>query len=392
MPMYFASIPEAIEDFRSGKILVVVDDEDRENEGDLTIAAEKITPEAINFMATKGRGLICLALDAEICTRLDLQPMSPVNTARFGTAFCEAIDAAEGVTTGISAYDRAHTIRVAIDPKTRPQDLARPGHVFPLRARPGGVLVRSGQTEAAVDLARFAGLSPGGVICEIMNEDGTMARVPQLIRFCEQYGFKMISVADLIRYRMQTEKLVERGATGRIRTAFGEFQTVQYQSRVDKETHLALIHGEVSGKSDVLVRVHSHCVYGDVFHSVDCDCQQLIAAALATISKADCGVLVYLHQSGSGVQVTSRDGRRELVTHGRGQSNFLPSDRHQPVQHESGVGAQILSDLGLSTIHLLTNHPRKIVGLEGFGIQITKQLPFPVPALAEVDASLTSVK
>src|SRR5438270_3244612 len=244
--MPFASIPEAVEEFRQGKILVVVDDEDRENEGDLTIAAEKVTPEAINFMATHGRGLICLALDPEICKRLELQPMSAVNTARFGTAFCEAIDAAEGVTTGISAYDRAHTIRVAMDPATRPQDLARPGHVFPLRARPGGVLVRSGQTEAAVDLARLAGFSPGGVICEIMNEDGTMARVPQLLEFCQQYGLKMISVADLIRYRMQTEKIVEREATGHIRTPYGEFRTFRYVSRVDGESHMALVHGEVA--------------------------------------------------------------------------------------------------------------------------------------------------
>ena len=375
--MHFSGIPEAIEAFREGKILVVVDDEDRENEGDLTIAAEKITPEAINFMAARGRGLICLALDAEICDRLDLQPMSAVNTARFGTAFCEAIDAAEGVTTGISAYDRAHTIRVAMDPGTRPQDLARPGHVFPLRARSGGVLVRSGQTEAAVDLARLAGLTPGGVICEVMNEDGTMARVPQLVEFCRQYGIKMISVADLIRYRMQTEKLVEREAEGLIRTEFGEFKTIRFKSRIDNETHLALIHGDVAGKENVPVRVHSHCVYGDVFHSVDCDCQQLIAAALETISRADCGVLLYLHQTGPGVRTQSRDGRRELVTHGRAQSSFLPSERHQPLQYESGVGAQILSSLGLSTIHLLTNHPRKVVGLEGFGIQITKQIPLP---------------
>ncbi len=385
--MHFASIPEAIEDFRQGKILVVVDDEDRENEGDLTIAAEKITPEAINFMATRGRGLICLALDAETCTRLDLQPMSAVNTARFGTAFCEAVDAAEGVTTGISAYDRAHTIRVAIDPETRPQDLARPGHIFPLRARPGGVLVRSGQTEAAVDLARLAGLSPGGVICEIMNEDGTMARVPQLREFCKQYGFKMISVADLIRYRMQTEKLVEREASGHIRTAFGEFQTIRYVSRIDNEIHLALIRGEVAEKSNVLVRVHSHCVYGDILHSVDCDCQQLITGALEAISRAECGVLIYLHQTGPGVQTIWRDGRRELVTHGRAQSSFLPSERHQPIQHESGVGAQILSDLGLSTIHLLTNHPRKVVGLEGFGIQIIKQIPFSTSVATELNAT-----
>jgi 3,4-dihydroxy 2-butanone 4-phosphate synthase/GTP cyclohydrolase II len=390
--MTFASIPEAIEDFRQGKILVVVDDEDRENEGDLTIAAEKITAEAINFMATRGRGLICLALDAEICSRLDLQPMSAVNTARFGTAFCEAIDAAEGVTTGISAYDRAHTIRVAMNPQARPQDLARPGHVFPLRARPGGVLVRSGQTEAAVDLARLAGLSPGGVICEIMNEDGTMARVPQLVEFCRQYGFKMISVADLIRYRVQTEKLVEREAYGHIRTGYGEFQTIRYASRVDNETHLALVHGEIAGKSNVLVRVHSHCLYGDVFASADCDCHRLIAGALETISRAECGVFIYLHQTGPGVQAVWREGRHELVTHGRAQSSFVPSERHQPLQHETGVGAQILSDLGLSTIHLLTNHPRKVVGLEAFGIQITKQIPFSASVASEPSATIEQVQ
>ncbi len=384
--MTFASIPEAIEDFRRGKVLIVVDDEDRENEGDLTIAAEKVTPEVINFMATRGRGLICLALDAEICERLDLQPMSPVNTARFGTAFCEAIDAAEGVTTGISAYDRARTIRVAMDPATRPQDLARPGHVFPLRARPGGVLVRSGQTEAAVDLARLAGLSPGGVICEVMNEDGSMARVPQLVEFCRTYGLKIISVADLIRYRSQTEKFVERDASGHIRTAFGEFETIRYISRLDNETHLALIHGDIAGKSNVLVRVHSHCAYGDIFHSIDCDCHELIATALETISRAECGVLIYLHQTGPGLRAAWHDGRRELIGHGRTQSSFIPSERQQPLQHETGVGAQILSDLGLSTIHLLTNHPRKVVGLEGFGIQITKQIPFAASVSDELDA------
>src|SRR5579875_3693966 len=385
--MHFASIPEAIEDFRQGKILVVVDDEDRENEGDLTIAAEKISPEAINFMATHGRGLICLALDAEICARLQLQPMSQVNTARFGTAFCEAIDAAEGITTGISAYDRAHTIRVAIDPYSRPHDLARPGHVFPLRARPGGVLVRTGQTEAAVDLARLAGFEPGGVICEIMNEDGTMARAPELAAFCRQYGFKMISVADLIRYRLQTEKFVEREASGHIRTAYGDFEIVRYLNRIDKETHLALIHGDIKGKHNVLVRVHSHCVYGDIFHSLDCNCHSLIAGALQTISRADCGVLVYLHPTGPGLGIVSRDGVRELIGHGPAQSGFFGAERHQPVQHEAGIGAQILSDLGLTTIHLLTNHPRKVAGLEAFGIQITGQIPFPAHIPAEVSAA-----
>ena len=388
--MSFASIPEAIEDFRLGKIVVVVDDEDRENEGDLTIAAEKITPEAVNFMATYGRGLICLALSAEICGRLDLQPMSPVNTARFGTAFCEAIDAAEGVTTGISAHDRAHTIRIAMKPETKPQDLARPGHVFPLRARPGGVLVRSGQTEAAVDLAQLAGLSHGGVICEIMNDDGSMARVPQLLDFCARYGFKMISVADLIRYRLQNETVVEREAQGLIRTRHGEFQTVQYVSRVDGEKHIALIHGSIAGKTEVLVRVQSRCLYGDVFGSLDCDCSQLIDASLETIAKADCGVLIYLHQSGSGTRTAWNNGKAEISTHGRGQSNFIPSERNQPLQHESGVGAQILSDLGLSTIRLLTNHPRRVVGLDGFGIHISAQVPFPMRKAAEVDETAQS--
>jgi 3,4-dihydroxy 2-butanone 4-phosphate synthase/GTP cyclohydrolase II len=374
--MSFASIPDAIEDFRQGKILVVVDDEDRENEGDLTIAAEKITPEAINFMATRGRGLICLALDAETCARLDLQPMSPVNTARFGTAFCEAIDAAEGVTTGISAYDRAHTIRVAIEPNSRPQDLARPGHVFPLRARPGGVMVRSGQTEAAVDLAKLAGFAPGGVICEIMNEDGTMARVPQLIEFCRQYGFKMVSVADLIRYRMQTEKLVARDAAGRLRTAFGDFETIRYKSQVDGGLHLALVRGDVRNAREVLVRVQPRCIYGDVFGSTDCDCGELVRATLRAISEAGRGVLLYLYQDGPGIQVAHRDGRNELLTHGRTHTAFTSTDKQASLQHDIGLGAQILSDLGLSTIHVLTNHPRKVVGLEGFGIQITKQIPF----------------
>lgn len=356
-------------------MLVVVDDEDRENEGDLTIAADKITPEAINFMATRGRGLICLALDPAICDRLDLQPMSPVNTARFGTAFCEAIDAAEGVTTGISAYDRALTIRVAMDASSRPQDLARPGHVFPLRARPGGVLVRCGQTEAAVDLAKMAGLSPGGVICEIMNEDGTMARVPELVEFCKKFDLGIISVAELIRYRMQTERVVERESSGSIRTPQGVFKTIRFVSRVNGEAHLALVYGDVAGKHDVLVRVHAHCVYGDVFQSLDCDCHSIVPAALNAIVKAGSGVFLYLHQAGAGLTTVWRGGKHEIVGHARDQSKYQLSERQQPLQHETGLGAQILSDLGLTTIQLLTNHPRKVVGLEGFGIQITRQVP-----------------
>ncbi len=373
--MSFASISEAIEDFRQGKILVVVDDEDRENEGDLTIAADKVTPEAINFMATHGRGLICLAIDSATCDRLDLQPMSPVNTARFGTAFCEAIDAAEGTTTGISAYDRALTIRVAMDPNSRPEDLARPGHVFPLRARPGGVLVRCGQTEAAVDLAKLAGFSPGGVICEIMNDDGTMARVPQLVEFCRKFDLKMISVADLIRHRMQIERVVNREASGVIHTPQGTFKTVRFVSKVNSEAHLALVYGDVAGKNNVLVRVHSHCVYGDVFQSTDCDCRVMITAALEAIVKAGAGVFLYLHQAGPGLPTVWRNGSHEILTHDRDMSKYQLSERHQPLQHETGLGAQILSDLGLTTIQLLTNHPRKVVGLEGFGIQITRQAP-----------------
>jgi 3,4-dihydroxy 2-butanone 4-phosphate synthase/GTP cyclohydrolase II len=376
--MPFAPIADAIDDFRQGKILVVVDDEDRENEGDLTIAADKVTPEAINFMATHGRGLICLALDAQTCERLDLQPMSPVNTARFSTAFCEAIDAAEGITTGISAYDRALTIKLAMDPQSRPQDLARPGHVFPLRARPGGVLVRCGQTEAAVDLAKLAGLAPGGVICEIMNEDGTMSRVPELAEFCKKFDLKMISVADLIRYRMQQERVVEREAAGTIHTPQGTFHTVRFVSKVNREAHLALVYGDVTGKQDVLVRVHSHCVYGDVFHSLDCDCHTTVAASLEAIVKEGAGVFLYLHQAGAGLSTVWRGGNHEIIGHNRDRSKYLLSDRQQPQQHETGLGAQILSDLGLTTIRLLTNHPRKVVGLEGFGIQITKQVPLSI--------------
>lgn len=375
--MPFASIPEAIEDFRQGKLLIVVDDEDRENEGDLTIAAEKITPEAINFMATRGRGLICLALDASSCERLDLQPMSSVNTARFGTAFCEAIDAADGVTTGISAYDRAHTIRVAMSPDSQPKDLARPGHVFPLRARPGGVLVRAGQTEAAVDLARLAGLSPGGVICEIMSEDGNMARVPELFEFGERYGLKMISVADLIRYRIQTETIVGRDAEGRINTPHGEFKTVRYRNHADHEAHLALIFGNVAGQRDVLVRVQSRCLYGDTLHSTECDCHRTLTASMKAIAEHGAGVLVYLHQTGPGVQAAWHDGVHQLIAHNRSRPNLIASERQQPLQHEAGIGAQILSDLGLSTIRLLTNQPRKVVGLEGFGIQIVEQIALP---------------
>jgi 3,4-dihydroxy 2-butanone 4-phosphate synthase/GTP cyclohydrolase II len=350
-------------------MLVVVDDEDRENEGDLTIAAGHITPEAINFMATYGRGLICLQLAPEICDRLELPPMSRNNTSRFGTAFCESIEAREGITTGISAFDRAHTIRVAMNPNTRSRDLARPGHVFPLRAREGGVLVRAGQTEAAVDLARLAGLPPGGVICEIMNEDGSMARRPQLEAFCEKHGLRIISVAQLIRYRLNNERFIRRNAEGCLETDFGLFKVIQYTTSLGRELHMALVRGEVSGMQNVLVRMHAHCVLGDVFGSAECHCHATLRASLERIAAEGAGVLVYLHQTGPGVKV---DGSGRLVTHGS-QPNF-PSSDLPAYQHEIGIGAQILADLGLSTVRLLTNHPRRIAALEGFGIEIVEQV------------------
>ncbi len=377
--MPFASIPQAIEDFRAGRMLVVVDDEDRENEGDLTVAAEKITPDIINFMATHGRGLICLALSPDICDRLRLPLMSPNNTSRFTTAFCEAIDAAEGVSTGISAADRALTIRVAIDPASRPSDLARPGHMFPLRAREGGVLVRAGQTEAAVDLARLSGLRPGGVICEIMNPDGTMSRVPELDEFCREHGLNMISVADLIRYRLQTERVVHRVAEGALTNRFGQFRTIAYSSSVDPETHLALVYGDVVGcREPVLVRMHAHCTYGDVFGSAECDCRNTIDGSLAMIANAGCGVLVYLHQSSPSLRF-SRDGdETKLAAHIRGTAHTVLPEGQRKLQHEAGMGAQILADLGLKKVRLLTNHPRKIVGLEAYGIDVVSQEPVPL--------------
>ncbi|HWQ56388.1 MAG TPA: 3,4-dihydroxy-2-butanone-4-phosphate synthase [Bryobacteraceae bacterium] len=377
--MPFASIPEAIEEIRAGRMLVVVDDEDRENEGDLTIAAEKVTPEIINFMATYGRGLICLSLTAERCAALQLPLMSPHNTSNFGTAFCESIDAHDGVTTGISAADRTRTILTAIDPACRPADLARPGHIFPLQAREGGVLVRAGQTEAGVDLSRLAGLNPSSVICEVMNEDGTMARVPQLREFCVRHNLKMISVAELIRYRMHHERCIGRVAEGSIETEYGPFRTIAYSSAANPELHLALVRGEVADREAVLVRMHSRCVYGDVFGSVQCDCGKLARGALKRIADEGAGVLVYLHHTGTGFRVqTDPCGKDRMVSHSRDFMHYAGTAGQRQLQYESGIGAQILSDLGLRTIRLLTNHPRKIVALEGFGIEIVEQVPVPL--------------
>jgi 3,4-dihydroxy 2-butanone 4-phosphate synthase/GTP cyclohydrolase II len=380
-PPVFATVEEALEQYRQGRMIVLVDDEDRENEGDLAMAAEKVTPEAINFMAKYGRGLICLALTEDRCEELNLAMMSPVNTSNFGTAFCESIDARWGTTTGISAADRATTILAAIDPKTRPHDLARPGHVFPLRARRGGVLVRAGQTEASVDLARLAGLTPAGVICEIMNDDGTMARLPQLAEFCRTHGLRLLTIADLIRYRMQHERYVRRIAETTLETRFGPFRMIAYSSEIDNEVHVALVRGEPTGEPPPLVRVHSHCLTGDVFGSVSCDCQELVARSLEAIAREDRGVFVYLHHTGRGFSIEGAPPEPgalpRIVYHARGQ---LDRDlaRQRLVQRESGVGAQILIDLGLNHIRVMTNHPRKVVALDGYGLTIVDQVPIPL--------------
>jgi 3,4-dihydroxy 2-butanone 4-phosphate synthase / GTP cyclohydrolase II len=373
----FCSVEEAAEEIRQGRMIILVDDEDRENEGDLTMSAEKITPEAINFMAKFGRGLICLTLTEQRCEELNLPLMSPINTSVHRTAFCEAIDARVGVTTGISASDRAITILTAIDPKTRPQDLARPGHMFPLRARNGGVLVRAGQTEASVDLSRIAGLNPSGVICEIMNEDGTMSRVPQLIDFCREHNLKMATVADLIRYRMQHERYVRRIAETVLPTRNGDFRMIAYASDVDHDQHIALIRGELEGATPPLVRVHSHCLTGDVFGSTACDCPALVAKSLQKIAEEGRGVFLYLHHTGRGYTIETPEIPGTLPKihfHSRGQLDREPA-RQRMVQHESGIGAQILIDLGLRDIRVVTNHPKKVVALEGYGIRIADQVP-----------------
>jgi 3,4-dihydroxy 2-butanone 4-phosphate synthase / GTP cyclohydrolase II len=376
----FCSVEEAVDEIRQGRMIVLVDDEDRENEGDLTMAAEKITPDVINFMAKFGRGLICLALTEQRCDELNLPLMSPINTSVHGTAFCEAIDAKVGVTTGISASDRAITILTAIDPKTRPQDLARPGHMFPLRARNGGVLVRAGQTEASVDLARIAGLNPSGVICEIMNEDGTMARVPQLIEFCMEHNLKMLTVANLISYRMQHERYVRRVAEAVLPTRYGDFRMIAYASDVDHDQHIALVRGDLDGSTPPLVRVHSHCLTGDVFGSVACDCSQLVAKSLELIAKENRGVFLYLHHTGRGFTIDAPETPGTLPKihfHSRGQLD-REAARQRMVQHESGIGAQVLIDLGLKDIRVVTNHPKKVVALEGYGIRIADQVPLDI--------------
>ena len=388
----FAPVADALEAIRNGEMVIVVDDEDRENEGDLTIAADKVTPEAINFMARHGRGLICLPLTAERIDQLRIPMMVERNTSRYETAFTVSIEAKDVTSTGISAADRAATVRVAIDPATGPGDLAQPGHMFPLRARRGGVLVRAGQTEAAVDLARLAGLYPAGVICEIMNEDGTMARVPQLSRFARRHGLPMITIADLIKFRIRNDRLVKRIASARLPTDHGWFQAYAFENVIDGETHVAVVKGEVGDGRDILVRVHSRCLTGDVFHSSRCDCGRQLEAAMQRIASEGRGVLLYLNQEGRGIGLGNKLRAYELQDQGLDTVEANERLGFKPDQRDYGIGAQILRDLGVQGMRLLTNNPRKFIGLEGYGLSVCETVPLEVSAPAFARAYLKTKK
>ena len=378
----FSPIPEAIADIREGRMVVVVDDEDRENEGDLTISAQHVTPDVINFMATHGRGLVCLPMTGDRLDelRIPLMVQDDENSARFGTAFCVPVEAKQGTTTGISAADRARTVLAAIDSRTKPADLARPGHMFPLRAQDGGVLVRAGQTEAAVDLSRLAGLYPAGVICEIMDDDGTMARVPRLERFCRQHGLRMITIKDLIQHRMRTERLVRKVAEASLPTEYGAFRIHVFESLIDKQHHVALVMGELRPEEPAIVRVHSQCLTGDIFASTRCDCGAQLDKALETIGQSGQGVLLYLRQEGRGIGLVHKIMAYQLQDQGHDTVTANVALGFKPDQRDYGIGAQILHELGLRQIRLMTNNPRKFVGLEGYGLKIVDRLPLEIPA------------